>query len=370
MRGYRSWSMKSKVVLSAFVALVILSVIALVLSTRGNQPDSATPQTELRKEMLLGIHEQYQAGPNRTTPEKSKARYPQMAVTREFKPGEIEPQNMIPSLKNLCQATWDAGLVCVVSYKFSRAEVRNNKWRPFIEQGVSWLRDNGLSTRTILVPWHEPENDFKTGGEFVEYFNKVHGWVKETDPNLYTSHAAMAYHYRDKGKIGNDNLASTWATDADIQSLDIYSGRSFPLNMTLGTSSAFKRWKATVANGQPWGVSERGWITGKFGGSAERVASIRAEFDWLTTLPREDLPYFYIVWNTEGTEDDPQIILDAAGREAVNEGFARLYEYAQTPVDPEPVPDPQPSGEVTCPLCHGDGTVDPSVIQSVTTVLR
>ncbi len=326
--------------------------------------------------MLLGVHEQYQAGPNRTTPVESLGRYPQMAATREFKGGEIVPQNLIPSLKNLCQATWDAGLVCTVSFKFSKADVFNGKWQPFIEQAVSWMRDNGYSQRTILVPWHEPEDDatdsfrnkrktFDSGAEFVAYFNQIHQWVKQIDRNLYTSHAALGYAYRDKRGGPNDNTAwvedaSDWVTNADIHSIDIYSGRSFPLNHTLGTSPAFKRWKTYVAGSMPWGVSERGWITGKYGGHAERVESIRAEFDYLTRLPREELPYFYLVWNTEGTENDPKIILDESGIEAVNEGFARLYEYATTPVDPEPTPDPNPSGEVDCPTCNGNGKVPAS----------
>lgn len=361
MRGFLRLSKRSRILVVIAAVLVLLGGVAFVLTTTGKQPLSAP---EIGYPMLFGVHEQYQSGPNQTTPEETKKRYPSLMATREFKAGEIKPQNLIPSLKNLCGKVWDDGLLCVVSFKFSRAEVANGKWQPFIEQAVKWMKDNKKTAQTVLIPWHEPENDFDTGREFVTYFNQVHDWVKQADPKLLTSHAAMAYQYRDNGKIGTDAKALEWKTKADIQSIDIYSGQSFPLNMTMPTNSAFKRWKRTVAGTQPWAVSERGWITGKYGDRVERANAIRAEFDWLVSLPIEELPVFYIVWSTEGTEGNENIILGDPGRKAVNEGFARIAER----LTEEPLPEPAPSEPtIDCPTCKGTGKVPAS--WSVTTTI-
>ena len=336
--------------------------------------------------MRFGVHEQYQDGPNRTTPNESKQRYPLLMVTREFKGGVIKPQNLIPSLNNLCKATWDAGLTCNVSFKFSRAEVLDGKWRVYIDQAVNWLRDNERTAQTIVTIWHEPEDDasdsfrdgrakeFESGIDFVEYFDTVHNWIKEIDPNLLTSHAALGYGYRPAVGGTNDKSAwvadpANWVTKADIHAVDLYSGRSFPLDVTLGSSTAFKRWLDSRPGNSAWGVSERGWITGKYGQSAERVASINAEFDWLMTLPLSALPEFYIVWNTEGTENDPQIILDDYAIAAVNEGFSRLDQKIKLgsapPVEPTPEPVPSASTKV-CPTCNGNGEIPSSYTVSTT----
>lgn len=340
---------------------VLMGTLAVV------QPDTLpVAEAEGNHPMYLGVHEQYQAGKDRTTPDETKKRYPLVQLTREFKGGVIEPQNLNPSTKNLCQKVWDAGLICNVSFKFSVAEVLNGKWQPFIEQWAATIRDSGRSAQTILTIWHEPENDkhFNSPEQFVLYFNQVHDWVKAVDPSILTCHAALGYRYRDNGEI--DSVEATkWVTKADINSIDIYSGRSFPLDMTLKTSTGFSRWLGSRPGGSKWAVSERGWIAGS-DKSAERVASINAEFDWLTSLDLDALPYFYIVWSTEGTEADPLIPLDEAGREAVNEGFARI----NAKLNPQPTTEPKPTpsvGCVQCPTCNGVGTIPSS--WSVTTTI-
>lgn len=340
---------------SRIVAAISLGTLTLALALV--QPTSeAASQVEGNHPMILGVHEQYQAGKDRTTPAETKKRYPLVKMTREFKGGEVVPQNLNPATKNLCQKVWDEGLICNVSFKFSVTEVMNGKWRPYIEQWAATIRDSGRSAQTILTIWHEPENDKVFIGQperFVAYFNQVHDWVKAIDPTILTCHAALGYRYRDRGEITSAE-ALKWVTKADINSIDLYSGRSFPLEMTLGTSTAFTRWLSTRPAGGSWAVSERGWIAGA-DKSAERVASINAEFDWLMALPDDALPHFYIVWSTEGTEGDPLIPLDAAGRDAVNEGFARIN--ARLNPEPEPTPTPEPSTTIECPLCHGEGQV-------------
>ncbi len=321
--------------------------------------------------MLLGVHEQYQDGPNRTTPVDTQARYPHLAITREFKGGIVKPQNLIPSLRNLCQDVWDAGLVCNVSFKFSKADVFNGQWQIYIEQMARYLTDNELTGKTVLTIWHEPEDDardsfpngmkpnkvpeFESGVEFVKYFNTVHRWLKGVNQQIVTSHAALGYGYRPKIGGPRDKSAyvthpAQWVTECDIDAIDIYSGRSFPLNMTLGNSEAFKRWRDSRATATTWGVSERGWIADAMKYD-ERNASIAAEAEWLAALPDNERPAFYIVWTTEGVENDPKIILDSTGRDAVNDMFSKLK---QPPAE-EPAPEQPKMGQ--CPLCQGSGKV-------------
>lgn len=352
------------------IAIILSIALAMLFLSFVHEKDAALSTIEEGKPMLFGVHEQYQAGPNRTTPVGTRERYPLLDVTREFKAGVITPQNLIPSLKYLCQATWDAELTCIVSFKFDKENVFNGKWQPHIVQAMNWLKDNGHASDTIVVIWHEPEDDasdsfrdgrsktFSDGAEFVRYFNIVHDWIKSVDPLIKTSHAALGYGYRPKVGGPGDKSAwvaepEQWRTKADIDSIDIYSGRSFPLDMTLGTSPAFKRWFDSRESNKEWGVSERGWIADA-GKSADRAKSIDAEFEWIASLPIDALPYFYVVWTTEGTENDPKIILDDAGIEAVNRGFghiqARIDESTLPPVQPPP-------SMMTCPLCSGSGEV-------------
>lgn len=376
VRGSHKRGMVSAIIAGIITITVI--IVTIMFITR----DEAESRARVRIDMLMGVHEQYQAGPNRTTPEGTLERYPLARATREFKSGVITPQNLIPSLKTLCQATWDADMTCVVSFKFDPENVYTGQWQPHIEQAMRWIEDNKVSEQTIVVIWHEPEDDandsftgdkargraFADGETFVKYFNKVHGWIKTANPRIRTSHAALGYGYREKRGGPGDKSAwvadpSKWITNADIHGIDLYSGRSFPLEMTLETSTGFNRWKSTLPVGAKWGVSERGWIADA-GKSVERANSIRAEFSWLAALPTDQLPAYYLVWTTEGTENDPKIILDESGRLAVNEGFKSLTDKLTIPVEPLPEPSPEQS-MITCPLCHGEGEVPTDITYSI-----
>lgn len=335
--------------------------------------------------MLLGVHEQYQSDAA-TTPEATKTRYPLTAITREFKAGVIKPQNLLPAMKTLCEKVWTAGLVVNVSFKLSPAEVFNGQWRPFIDQLGHYIVDQGRMAQTVITVWHEPEDDtrdsfpngvksgkvisFKTGEEFVRYFNTVHGWLKEVNPNIVTSHAALGYGYRPNVGGPGDKSAwvgnpEQWVTYADVQAIDIYSGRSFPLDMNLGTSEAFKRWKGSRPLGSRWGVSERGW-TAPVGFHEKRAESIKAEFEWLASLPREERPAFYIVWLTEGVENDPNLRPDTLMVEAVNTGFTLA---SGAPTTPPVVEEPKEPELRECPLCHGSGKVPADSNITITTTV-
>jgi hypothetical protein len=289
--------------------------------------------------MKVGVHEQYQ-GSKATTVASTLTRFPGAAVTREFEADVIQPQDLVRRMVARCQHVWDAGQTAVWSFKPSTAEVRNGEWRPFVEALATYIRDNRLEDKVYICIWHEPENDvpkyFKNGSEFSAYFNRVQSWLFGVDPFIITTHAALGYAYRN----WTDAQAKQWVTKCTIHSIDLYSGRSFPLGMTLGNSKPFQTWKASRPKGARWGVSERGWIADE-SRSEERAASIDAEADYLASLDPVAQPDFYLVWNTEGVENDPKIILDSAGQAAVNRLFARL---AQAPM-------------VQCPTCGGSGLV-------------
>lgn len=286
--------------------------------------------------MRLGVHENYQ-GPAKTSFARTATSFPRAEVTREFEADVIPPQDLVRRLVARCQSIWDAGKCAAWSFKPTPADVKSGKWKPYVLALGQYIKDNSLQDKVIVIFWHEPENDvpkyFKNAADFVALFNRCHDWLMSVDDSIVTSHAALGYQYRNLS-IGQ---AKAWVTKCTIHSIDIYSGRSFPLGMTLGTSKAFAAWKGSRPPRSRWGVSERGWIADATG-SEQRAASIDAESDYLAALAPADQPDFYIVWNTEGVENDPKIILDQAGIDAVNRMFTRL-------------------SVVECPTCNGTGVV-------------
>lgn len=287
--------------------------------------------------MKLGVHENYQ-GPKARSVSQTLAAFPLAEVTREFEAGVLEPQSLVTRIERRCGDAWAAGKTVVWSFKPSVPAVLNGAWKPYVEALGRYLAAAGRAEKTVVVIWHEPENDM--GSEtFVQMFNTVHDWLKASSGGVVqTSHAALVWRYRN----WTVEQAGHWVTRADIHSVDIYSGRSFPLDMTLGSSTAFQVWKASRPAGSRWGVSERGWIADP-SGTAARVAAIDAEAEWLRSLAPAEQPDFYVVWNTVGVENDPKLVLDPDGVGAVNDLFGDLT-------------------RVQCPVCHGTGTVPPGVV--------
>jgi hypothetical protein len=301
--------------LIALIGLIILLTVIVVASCNFPQ-SSISHDQQTSAPMRVGVHENYQ-GPDKTTLAETLSRFPQIDITREFEANPLPAQDLVHRITMRCAPIWIAGKSCAWSFKPLPADVAEH------------VKAAGLESKTVIVIWHEPENDvpkwFDSATDFVRYFNTVDRWLKSVDPSIVTSHAALGYRYARM----TDTQAREWVTHATVQSIDLYSGRSFPLAMTLGTSAGFARWKASRPAGSRWGVSERGWIATP-ALSAERAASIRAEADWLAQLAPEDRPDYYIVWNTPGVERDPTIVLDEAGRMAVNAMFARLVPVAST----------------------------------------
>jgi hypothetical protein len=286
--------------------------------------------------MKVGVHEQYQ-GAKATTFARTASSFPRTVVTREFESGIIAPQDLVRRMVARCGPIWAAGMTAVWSFKPDPGAVYSGLWKPYVVALAQYIKDHDLHDQVVIVIWHEPENDvpkfFSGPADFVRLFNTIQSWLLSVDPAIVTSHAALAWAYRNWTVA----QARAWVTQCTIHSLDIYSGRSFPLAMTLGTSKAFATWKTSRPVDTPWGLSERGWIADE-SRSAERAASIEAESDYLVALPLAERPSFYVVWNTSGVEDDPTIILDGAAVAAINALFDRM-------------------ATLQCPLCGGDGTI-------------
>lgn len=298
---------------------------------------------------IVGIHQQYQAGQDSTTPAKTLAEYPHTQATREFKPAVIVPQNLIPNVELLCRKVWDEDLIAVWSFKPDRKAL--SMWKPFIDQLASYIKDQKLTDKFIMVIHHEPENDMKAH-EFVRMFNQIHEWVKAINPGLLTCHAALGYRYRDNGEI-SDAEALKWRTKADIHAIDLYQGRSFPLGQIFPENSAFKRWHRCVAQGGAWASTERGFIAGA-DQQELRAQTLRREADWVATDPVGQLCVLLLLWDTIGVEGDQLIPM----RDQASKDAARYYmERLQPQPEPEPVV-PEPKAQTDCPLCLGRGTVD------------
>lgn len=297
--------------------------------------------------MLMGVHE---------TATDSAARaeaFPGHEATRDFEPGVLaSPIDLVKKIKAECGDTWKAGHTAVWSFKPHPQRVADGSWRKPIQDLAAYLLKNKDACPTIVIIWHEPENDvpkwFKDASAFVQMFNCVYEWLVEVFPGLTIAHAALAYRYRDKGEI-TDKTAAQWRTKANLHTVDVYSGRSFPLTAILPEHSGFARWfKYVVAGDKRWGVTERGWTCGP-DKSAQRAQTIGREFAWLAKQPVK--PELYLVWNTPGSEGDKNLVLDQAARSAVADGFKMLVDASEggTPSEPLVV-----SGR--CPLCKGEGT--------------
>lgn len=296
---------------------------------------------------MLGVHEKDTGSGDRA------AAFPGHCATRDFEPGVLaSPVDLVKKIKAECADTWAAGHTAVWSFKPHPAKVADGSWRKPVQDLATWLLKHKDDCPTIIIIWHEPENDvpkfFRNAAAFVQMFNTVYEWLVEIFPGLTIAHAALAYRYRDGGEI-TDKTAAQWRTKANLHLVDVYSGRTFPLTAILPEHSGFARWFTyVVAGDKRWGAGERGF-TATADKSATRAQTIGREFAWLAVQPVK--PELYLIWNTAGSEGDKGLILDQAARTAVAEGFRLLIDAGEGAHPSEPL---IVSGR--CPLCKGEGT--------------
>lgn len=286
--------------------------------------------------MLLGVHEDRE-------PQFTRERFPRAKLFREFIPGVLKPQSLVDKVRRLGEPVWANGGVLVVSFKPDLKAVASGDWDTHLQGLAGWLRAS--AGPTFVVPWHEPENDMR-GSQFVSMFNHVRRVMKDEYPTLTVIHSAMAYQYRLNGKAEN---TGEWVTEADLNTCDVYSGKSFPLDQILPEHPGFKRWFAEFG-GKSWGITERGFhaSAGSIDDCKKRAAVIRREAEWLARNPSCAM---YIYWNTSGTEDNPDLVLDSRG-EDVLEYLVELVGGG------DPPPPPKPTTKITCPTCKGKGEIE------------
>lgn len=285
--------------------------------------------------LLFGVHED-------ADPAQTVARVGGNA-TRVFTPGIIGARDLVKAATAVCTPSWNAGVTAVWSFKPDPAQVASRAWKPYVTDLGAFLRDRPQN-KTVVVVWHEPENDLDRLGSaagFVRMFDTVAGWLRAAHPGVTTCHAALGYRYGD-GRDITDRVAPTWRTSADLHCIDVYSGRSNPIDTILPELSSYRRWRRYVAQGSRWGVTERGWTIGtigKGGTSVQRSAAMAREAAWLAGLPTAQQPEVYLLWSTGGTENDRGLIFDAGAEQAARTITGHYARRAAAEASPTPAPE-------------------------------
>ncbi len=286
-------------------------------------PDPAPPVWPMR----VGVHD---ARPL----DQVKAAFPGTELTRPFISGVISgPRSLLAKVEAVCRPSWTAGLVPTYSIKLDLSEVMAGRWDPYIEELAAW---HHAQPACELILWHEPENDAQMrGGAFPPYFNRIASVFRAANTTVPLIYAAMAYQWL-PGSIngtvkGYTSAPAHWhGVEADLHTIDIYSGSSVPLSTILPEHKGWQRWMEHVVGPGPWGVSERGFITAT--DYAGRADTIRRERDWLLTDPAGARCRRYIYWNTSGTEKNPDIVVDTkVGEPAVRDLVAALCDDRALP---------------------------------------
>lgn len=229
----------------------------------------------------------------------TKQVFPKTVHVREFVSGELSTSSdLVGKINRLAAPAFSAGLIPWISFKLRPSDVAAGRWD-------AKLRAVGaeVDSRVRLIPYHEPEDDMSPS-RFTAMFNRVATRVKSAARGHRLVYSAMAYQFR-PGSSTTADPAAWFPTGADVYAADVYSGRSEPLTAILPDHPGFKRWNRYRPKTKPWAVTERGFITGsRF---RERADQIAREAAWLKTSGCA----VYIYWNSEGTEGDPAILLDA-----------------------------------------------------------
>lgn len=252
--------------------------------------------------------------------------FPGMTQVREFVPGVRKPEttDLSQKIMRLAQPALDKGLTPWVSFKLDPTDVHQGRWDVQLSDVASEVPES-----VFLIPWHEPENDM-SASEFTGMFDTVASRLKEYGGQQPVVYSAMAYQFRPGS--ASTNIAPDWFPEtADIYAVDVYSGGTWPVDYILPEHPGFKRWneKRLLVEerdgiSRPWAVTERGFITSDNHGA--RADTIRFEAAWI----QDSDCSAYIYWNTQGTEGNPDILLDRRGEEAVAELISDLSEVDES----------------------------------------
>lgn len=278
----------------------------------------------------VGVHEDWTAGGR--TPTQVKVRYPGAKIGRAFIARVLSyPVDLRPKARNVLLPYLAAKTPIVyLSAKSDVADTIRGDWDVQYRELGTYLdtlqKQHGVTI--IFIPYHEPEDDL-TAAQFVPYFNRVRAAVKLGSSAIQVKPCYMSYQWllRRNGQSvgGKTDNPTAWFRNiqaTDGVTVDVYSGRSFPLELTLSEHPAFRRWISYVPATWKWSVTERGWdtpsSTNRTNRSALRVKTMNREFAEI----RSRRGYYsrlidYVIWSSPGTEGARGLVLDRAGEDAV-----------------------------------------------------
>lgn len=297
----------------------------------------------------IGIHEDWTATPAGRTPSQVRQRYPRSGLGRCF---TGRPLTIVQDLRAKVFATLkpylDAGVETIyISIKTDINQTLNGDWNGrYKELGVYLTQlEQEYGVRIVVIPWHEPENDFLAGKVFVKYYNIVQGNIKISAPDIKIKPCFMTYHWApgSGGSVkGKTNTPGDWFNGLRMDDgvlADVYGGRSFKLEQTLLEHPGFVRWLQYLPLGVLISIGERGWETPSStfptNRSALRASTMRREFDWLlsgdpTAARIED----YMIWSSPGNENAAGLILDTAAEAEIDRLLSMVFTDQPLPGEP------------------------------------
>jgi hypothetical protein len=300
--------------------------------------------------LAVGVHEKWTAPDNGRMPGDVMLRFPGSSIGRAFVNAYTgSPENLRPGVRNACLPYLQAEVpVVYVSVKTPRQDTRNGLWdgqyRALADHIMVDLKTEYPNTEIRFIPHHEPEDDM-TGLQFQGYFHRVRDAMKGAQPDLKIVYCAMAYqwapNWNNTASIGGrTNNPAEWQVTADEYAVDVYSGRSFPLDQILPEHPGFRRWLDNVVPaGVVYSVTERGFETPSTTNAEERFElrneTIEREFNWLKSTPEGLRCANYIYWNSSGTEQAAGLKLDPSGEDVLAAQIASLNEEPPGPTEEE-----------------------------------
>lgn len=289
----------------------------------------------------VGVHENWGALDFGRRPNETLERYPGAAVARNVfinRTTAGKAEDLRPRVDAALRPFLTAGTPKVyISIKTPIAATRNGDWNAkYAQLGAHLAAINTSPHPTVVdfLAWHEPENDFSSGAAYAHYANKVRQHMKAGGGEaVNVGYSAMAYQWS-PNRPATANPAQWRQAEMDFYCVDVYSGRSYRLDIILPEHSGFLRWFREIADfgsrSGAYRVTERGFETPSQTYPEVRYElrneTITREFDWLRDNAVGKKCYDYVYWSSSGTEDATGLLLDPTGETIV---AARIAEFFQ-----------------------------------------
>ena len=299
----------------------------------------------------IGIHEDWTATPPGRTPAQILQRYPRSGIGRCFTGKPLTTvQDLRPKVLATLKPYLDAGVKKIyISIKTDQVQTKSGAWGArYYELGKAILDIQAEhDVEIVVIPWHEPEDDFVSGRDFVKYYDAVHGPIANAGgPDIKIMPCYMTYHWApgSGGSVrGKTNSPNEWFNASIMRDgviADVYSGRTFKLENTLLEHPGFARWVQYVPAELEINLGERGWETPSSTFPANRsqlrVATMHREFLWLLSdHPVAKRIKDYTIWSSPGTENAVGLIMDHAAEAEIDWLLANAYPVVVPPPAPE-----------------------------------